>query len=306
MKQRDKRLVRRFLPVLLAMFSVPFLLFSVGDGKLIPNWDDFFHYFSLAPELGEEEDFIRFIDVGQGDSILICSNGKTTLIDTGPEDSAGQLCKKLRSCGVKQIDLLLITHIHSDHVGGCEKMLKNFAAGNLVMPNIIGEPEGEEAMVLAQKAVSAGGGSIYTAAQGMVIHTGDFELTILGYFPQMEDENNRSIVLMAEIRGMKFLLMGDAEKKEEARLLEENLDLSCDVLKVGHHGSSTSTGEDFLTACQPEQAVISCGCNNPYMHPHEETLSALDKANVTVYRTDMHGDITLSVSENKYEITTEK
>ena len=140
----------------------------------------------------------------------------------------------------------------------------------------------------------------------MNFRLGEFEITVLGVFDDRKNENNRSIIAVAEIDGIKFLFTGDAEEKEEKYLLGEQLNLDCDVLKVPHHGSSTSSSKEFLNAVTPEYAVISVGENNVYGHPHKETLQALTEANAKVYRTDQSGDITFNVNDGKITVETEK
>lgn len=294
------KIKRIFLGIAFIFIFLPCFLLTIGDGENIPDWDDLFHYFDIAPVL-EDEDFIRFIDIGQGDSILISSNNQTALIDTGPPDSANELVKKLRMYGVEQIDMLFLTHIHSDHVGGAKELLNNFAVGNLIMPNIIDQPEGAEDALYAASTISENYGEVYTAMQGMVVNIGNFEITILAYFPELEVENDRSVILMVKNKDFKFLMMGDAEAKAEKRLIAESLDLKCNVLKVGHHGSSTSTTMDLIEATMPEYAVISCGYNNYFMHPHDETIGTLEKQHIEFYRTDSCGDVTCYIKDDKLD-----
>lgn len=261
------------------------------------------YIFGFGTHYRAEDDYIRFLDVGEGDSTLICSNGKTALIDTGPPESAGSLCRKLKKFAVKQIDALIVTHAHMDHMGSCREILNEFPTGCIIVPEIIGDPEGAEELVAAQKSVSENDGRVFRAAEGLKVEVGDFSITIIGYYPDMEDENDRSLFIMAEIRGMKFLLTGDAETKAEKRLLQTKKDISCDVLKVAHHGSNTSSSEEFLDAGSPKIAVISAGYGNTYLHPHESTVSMLEKKRVTIYRTDIYGDIIFKIIKDKYEIS---
>jgi competence protein ComEC len=135
---------------------------------------------------------------------------------------------------------------------------------------------------------------------------GEFEITVLATFGTMELENNRSIITMAEIDGKKFLLAGDIESGAEKYLLKENLNLTCDVLKVAHHGSSTSSKMDFLKAVSPEMAVISVGKDNFYGHPHSEVLSALEHIGADIYRTDIDGDVSFFIEDGEIVPKTEK
>ena len=129
---------------------------------------------------------------------------------------------------------------------------------------------------------------------------------MLAYYGDMQDENNKSVIVMAEIDGIKFLFTGDAEAKTEKALLDEGLNVDCDVLKVGHHGSSSSCSQSFLKAATPEYAAISVGENNIYSHPNDSVISALQNCGAQILRTDTDGDITFYVENGEIRTVTEK
>lgn len=255
---------------------------------------------------GDGDDFIKIIDVGQGESILIASNGYYGLIDTGSSESSIKLSSSLLRSGVDKIDVLILSHLHLDHTGGVSQVFDDFTVDNLILPELSTYSEGIYSAQLAIDKVTRAEGNVYTAVQGMNFKLGDFEITVLMKFTHFIEENNRSLIIMAEKDGRKFLLTGDCETKAERALLKEGLNLKCDVLKVAHHGSSTSSCKDFLNVCNPKIAVISCGENNPYGHPHRETLNSFAQRKIPVYRTDKQGDITFSVVEGEIRIKTEK
>ncbi len=251
-----------------------------------------------------ERDFIMFTDVGQADSAIIYSNGYSAVIDMGLPNSASEIFEDLSSCKIKEIDVALISHLHSDHVGALKKISEIYTVKNLIMPEIL-----NSSLTAAKNArtfITNNGGNFYNAVAGLNFKIGEFEITVLGYLNDKRNENNRSVFTIAEIKGFKFLFAGDAETKAENYILEENLNLDCDVLKVGHHGSNSSTSKEFLRATTPEYAVISVGEDNMYSHPNKETLTALENANSKIFRTDKHGDITFDVTNEKLEIKTEK
>lgn len=252
-----------------------------------------------------EVDLVRVLDVGQGDCILISSNGSNLLIDTGTPVGADALCGKLKKLGIKNIDAITLSHFHDDHSGGLQSIVNRFSVSNLILPDMIKSDSVTDSVNAARRTVLAEDGDICTAVQGMSINVGDFQITVLGYFDEFEDENDRSIFMMAKIDDIKFLFTGDATETAEEILLKEGLNLKCDVLKVGHHGSSNSTSEDFLRACSPNYAAISSGMGNMYSHPHESTLANLEKNNIKIYRTDLCGDITFDVTDRKINISTE-
>ena len=141
------------------------------------------------------------------------------------------------------------------------------------------------------------------AKQGLAVNVGDFRLSFLYYDKTMNDENNRSSIIMAKCREFKFLLMSDAEYNLEEALLDSGIDLECDVLKIAHHGSNSSTNDRFLEAANPEYAVISVGVKNSYGFPHENILHKLEKENVQIYRTDLHGEIDVEVLTDGLEFS---
>lgn len=252
------------------------------------------------------DDFVRILDVGQGDSILIYSNGYSAIIDTGTIDYAGEICATLDSCQIDAVDVLILTHLHSDHTGGVKRITELYGIKNVILPEISIESEGLTAAELAINTVTSSGGGIYTATEGMNFNIGEFELTVLASYADMADENDRSVIIAAEIANRKFLFAGDAEAKAEKKLLSEGLELECDVLKVGHHGSNTSSSEDFLKAVNPQYAVISVGTGNPYGHPHNEVLAAFEKIDAEIFRTDYSGDITFYIKNGNIKLSTEK
>ncbi len=252
------------------------------------------------------QDFVRVIDVGQGDSILIYSNGYSALIDTGLSDEANEVCFELEKCGIKRLDVLLITHLDSDHSGGIPTICSSYEIENLILPELSIESEGLTKAEFAINEISQRGGGIYTAIEGMNFEIGEFEITILAANAHLLTENNRSVIAIAEMNDKKFLFTGDAEAKAEKELLSAGLNLKCDVLKVGHHGSSTSSTDSFLKAVRPRYAAVSVGADNIYGHPHDEVLSRFENLNTEIFRTDLNGNITFYVVDEKIKVETER
>lgn len=240
-------------------------------------------------------DFVEVIDVGQGDSILISSQGTTALIDTGLYSEYHSVAETLSKYDISKIDVLLITHLHDDHAGALGVLSEIYTISNLILPEVSIESESLGVAELAIDRVVQSGGEVYTAKQGMNFSIGKFELTVLAAFDRMRDENNRSLIVMAEMEGKKFLFTGDIEKEAEKALLKEDLNIKCDVLKVAHHGSSTSSTIEFLKACNPKMVAISVGFNNSYGHPHNEILALFEKRGYDIYRTDQMGNIIFTV-----------
>ena len=262
--------------------------------------------FSLNTSSADGDDFVKFIDVGQGDSILIHSNGYSALIDTGPVESSIQLSRSLKESHVETVDVLMLSHLHLDHSGGLEQIFEDFNVENIILPELSSFSEGIYSAELAINEVTRSKGQIYKATTGMNFKLGDFNITVVDLYPNFTNENNQSVIIKAEIDGRIFLFTGDAEKETENKLVAKNKNIDCDVLKVAHHGSNTSTTKDFLEKCSPDFGVISVGKDNIYNHPHRSTLEQLKKADVKIYRTDKQGDITFYIEKGKFRIEAEK
>ena len=250
-----------------------------------------------------EDDFIKFMDVGQGDGAIIYSDCYCAVIDMGEAVAADDVLADLSRLNVKQIDMVIASHYHTDHIGSFNEIAANYPIKNMIGPELT--KYNIAAAHSAKESVLKQGGSFYEGIYGLNFTLGEFEITVLGYY-NCYDENDRSLYVMAEIDNVKFLFTGDGETVAEERLLERTKALDCDVLKVAHHGSSSSTGYEFLKYAKPEYAVVSSGEGNSYGHPHIETMKALEKLNAKIYRTDRNGDITFYVDDGEIEIKTEK
>ena len=301
MKRRSKRKIAVSATAALtaAIFIIAFANKLFGDkirGTLAPTVSDF----------DKTQDFVKIMDVGQADAALIYSNGCSAVIDAGLTSSADDISADLRSADIKDIDALLITHLHMDHAGALAKVAMSFPIDNLIIPNRDSSAEAMPTVNEAEKRVVAEKGKVFTATEGMNFNIGEFEVTLLAYFPDATKENDRSVITMAKIGNRKFLFTGDAEKATESDLLTEKLNIDCDVLKVGHHGSNSSSTAAFLKAASPEYAAISVGKDNMYSHPSNKTVTALKNCGAKVYRTDKNGDISFYVENGNIRVETEK
>lgn len=262
--------------------------------------------FNPAAAFDTSVDFVKITDVGEADSILIYSDGCSAVIDVGTENSVPDILEDLDSARIKDIDALIVTHLHTDHAGGLPELAKRREIDNLIIPELESSAEAAQLVKTAKRTVTANGGNVYTAVQGMNFEIGEFTVTVLAYYDDMRDENNKSVIVMAEIDGIKFLFTGDAEAKTEKALIDEGLNIDCDVLKVAHHGSSSSSSQSFLKAATPKYAAISVGANNIYSHPTESVISALENCGAQILRTDTDGDITFYVENGEIRTVTEK
>ena len=245
--------------------------------------------------------YVSYIDVNQGDSILIHSNNKTTLIDTGGVVSFNNKKKKslvkiktipfLKSLGIRSISSLIISHGDFDHCGEAINLVENFKVEKVIFNcGEFNDLEKELIKVLDKKKIK-----YYSCIDKLD------DLCFL-QTKEYENENDNSNVVYTEINNYKFLFMGDASITTEKEILDKYNLTDIDVLKVGHHGSKTSSGKEFINKINPKYSIISVGKNNRYGHPNKEVLNNLD--NSKIYRTDKDGSIMFKIKNNKLKIET--
>lgn len=245
---------------------------------------------------------VHFIDVGQADAILVQSNGHNMLVDAGNNGDADLVVNYLKDQGVTKLDTIIATHPHEDHIGGMDVVIKNFDVGEALIPKVNYTTRTYRDVLLALRKVKT------TAAQGgQSFNLGQAQVAILGpNNNKYEELNDYSIVCKVTYGQTSFLLTGDAGVEPEQEMLQRGYDLKADVLKVAHHGSSTSTSKAFLKAVNPKMAVISVGQHNDYGHPHKETLQRLAAQGVKVYQTAQVGTIVMTSDGQKIEVKTSK
>lgn len=234
--------------------------------------------------------YVHFLDVGQGDCALIACGGEYMLIDGSTVSAGDKIVSYLRDAGVKSLDYIVCTHAHADHCGALDRAAEEFGAETFFVSPYPGSSKTYDIML---ENLDALGIEETVPMLGESFSLGEAVFEFIGPLEDYGDANSGSLVLRLTYGNTAFLFTGDMESDAEKDLLENGTELKCDVLKVGHHGSSTSTSYRFLYEADPRIAVISCGEGNKYGHPHEETMSLLKDADVTVYRTDKQGDIVL-------------
>jgi competence protein ComEC len=248
---------------------------------------------------------VYMLDVGQGDSILLASGGQYMLIDAGENDKGDDVVADLKAIGVTKLAAVVGTHPHSDHIGGLDTVIKEIPVDTVYMPGKTANTETYEDVL---DAVDAKGLHITIPKPGQTVKLGEAELEFL--WPPVDydssNENNCSIVIRATAGGHSVLLMGDAETAAEKGILDLGETVSCDVLKVGHHGSDTSSKKAFLKAALPRVALISVGKDNDYHHPDKDTLKRLSDIGAVIHRTDLNGMITVTVAGGQLTVQDSK
>ena len=249
---------------------------------------------------------IHYIDVGQADCILLENEGRFLLIDGGNREDSQLVVSYLEQQGVQELDAVVCTHAHEDHVGGLPSVLAVYPTAAVYAPT------NTYSSNIFDKFV------YYTDQQGLEITIpqpgdsftlGNVDLTILGPVKSYPDPNNTSIVIMAEFGSTRFLFTGDMEKEAENDMLDywdEQYNWNCDVLKSGHHGSSTSSSYRLIYETDPEYIVISVGKDNSYGHPHRETIALYKDAGIPAFRTDELGHVIVTSDGSTVSMTWEK
>jgi len=238
---------------------------------------------------------VHFLDVGQGDCALVLCDGQAMLIDGGEASESSKVYAYLQNHGVDHLDYIVATHVHSDHVGGLSGALNYASVDHALCPVRDYDSKAFRSFIKYLKKQNI---SITIPEDGDEFNIGSAKVYVFGPVKDYDEANDASIVLKVVYGKTSFLFTGDAERIAEADILARGYDLSATVLKVGHHGSDTSTSYPFLREVMPEYAVISVGKNNSYGHPSENTLSRLRDADVTVFQTDLCGTI-ICVSDEK-------
>ncbi len=272
-----------FLPILILLFLLSFTAGLFAQDTLL----------------------IYFLDVGQGDSSLIITpDDKVVMIDSGPNESL--ILSYLQNLGISQIDLLIATHAHADHITGMDKIIARYKPKAFINPGI------PHTTATYQRMITAIGKYNINYYEGISrkINLGSLSLTILPPdTPLIKDSelNNNSVVVRLDFKDFSCLFTGDIEKEREGQLLAESRNnLNVDILKVGHHGSSSSSSPLFIKSVGPKIAVICCGQENKYGHSHQETTSLLQSLGIEIYQTDLNGTITIKTDGIDYHIFTEK
>lgn len=256
-------------------------------------------------DIPENSNFeVHFIDVGQADSALIECDGETMMIEGGNVADSNVVAAYLKKEDVTELNYVVCSHAHEDHVGGLSGALSVTKADNIYAPKT---ETNTKAYKNFKKKAEEQNVEIKHPNIGDEIQLGSSTVEFLGPVDENgKDLNSTSIVLKITYGNTSFLFTGDAESDEEEEILNSGADLKSTVLKVGHHGSRTSTSYPFLREVMPQYAVISVEKGNSYGHPNEETLSKLSDAGVEVYRTDESGDIVMTSDGNNISITTSK
>lgn len=255
----------------------------------------------------DDELYVHFIDVGQGDCIFLTCGGENMLVDCGEASYADSVISYLNNQGVGKIDYAVATHPHSDHMGGMYRIVEQYEIGEMIMPHV--DDSDIPTTRFFEKFLDSceeKGLKITEAGPGDILKIGDAKAEVLSPESGKYDElNNYSVVLMVEHGENRFLLTGDAEKEAENEMTASGKLSHVNVYKAGHHGSNSSSTKNFLREITPDAAVIMCGAGNSYGHPSDAAVKRLTKYTDEIYRTDLDGTIVFRSDGSRIEVKTE-
>lgn len=304
-KRKKKEKVAIVIAIILFAFS---LLMSFLENNGIYSWNDLNNDTgTLNGPVNPDSNFsIYYLDVGQGDCTIIKSNESVMMIDTSTQNHSLNIQEALKSLSIQKIDYLIITHQHDDHMGSAKDIIDKYQVDNIIMPklseiNMVTTTNYENLL----KSIVNNKVNAIPATVGDSFNLGEATVQIFSPSQQDEDLNNMSVVLKVTYGETSFIFQGDAEKAIEKQLLNSDFDLSADVIKVGHHGSNTSSTDKYLKAVNPQYAIISCGADNSYGHPHNEVIDRLKKNEIDFFVTAQTGDITVTSDGKNISVTTQ-
>ena len=254
----------------------------------------------------EGELILTMIDVGQADSFLFQQNGKTMLVDCGTRSGGDIVVEYLKNLGITKIEYVFGTHPHDDHMGGMYDVITNFEIGKIIIPDV---EEGKVTSAWYEKLITEIVESEYNleyAKEDTVYKLGDATIKILTQLTEYKsDLNNYSAIMKVSFGEMDIIMTGDAETIVEEVALNDGVNLDAEILKVGHHGSDTSSSNEFLDAVSPKYALISTEIGNKHEHPIKSVMDELKARDIEVYRTDESGTVILTITSNSVTFNTD-
>lgn len=299
----NKKILRTTIIIFVLCLFINLLI-----GFNIISASDFYSNFGIIDDIEKSSsDFtIYYLDVGQSDCSIIVCNDEVMMIDTGTLNHNIKIRGALLALGIDEIDYLVVTHPHDDHMGNAAEIIKKYNVKNIIMPKIVdnGQIETQTYDHLIN-SIAKYNVNPMTAKFGYKIYLGNASIDFLAPFNQENDLNNMSIVLKVSYGDTAFLFQGDAESGVENKIINTGADISADVIKVGHHGSSTSTSEKYINNVNPSIAIVSCGADNSYKHPNKQIIDVLDNCDIETYITAYNGNIMITSDGQKIDIICE-
>ncbi len=301
--------------ILLALTIFSFAI-TIGEqvNSPLPTWQEIYslaagesHVAVAADSVENAVAKVHFIDVGQGDATLIEQGGEFCLIDAGDSGSGDTVVNYLTAIGVDELDMIIMTHEHVDHIGGMVEVMENFDTNTVLLPVFSNEEPLEGYTLLRTlEFIDTNGITAITAGAGQEYAVGDGKISVVDTGIQNTDNrNNASIITVFDLGEFSYLSCGDAEKQQSSYLVENGYDLSADIYKAAHHGAENGSYPELLQAVNPSVSVVSCGKDNSYGHPHSEAIAAMESVGSVIYGTHEQGNIIVSyTNDNEIFVTT--
>ena len=311
-KRRKKRVKSYFKVTAIVSCFLLLAVFRIFDYFEIVTYRHVSQIVGLYDEpiyYNTDETTIHFIDVGQGQCVLISSDGHNMLIDGGEREYSSKIISYIENLDIDKLDYVIATHPHSDHIGGLSGVIEHFEVDEIIAPMI------PDTLVPTSNsyydflnAVKKNGKGMSKAIVGEIYNLGDSQFEIIAPLSEESDDlNNYSVVCVFKYGENTALFGGDASEYEENDILKSDADIDVDLLNVFHHGSSSSSGKEFLYNVSPEYCVIMCGADNSYGHPNKSTIERLEVYTDNIYRTDLQGTIICEMDGNgNYRFFSEK
>ncbi len=298
---------KKILTITILIFLISIVINFIIGFNLVSQ-SDFYVKLGIIDGIEKQDsDFtVYYLDVGQSDCSIIVCDDKVMMIDTGTKRRNIKIRGALLALGIDQIDYLVVTHPHDDHMGNAADIIKKYNVKNIIMPKIALDNQVDTLTYnhlinsIAKHDVNP-----MTANSGNKMNLGSATVEFLAPFEQYDNLNNMSIVLKVSFGDTSFLFQGDAENTIEKHILSSDIDISADVIKVGHHGSNTSTSDEYLDRVNPSIAVVSCGADNTFKHPNKQTIDTLVNQDIKTYITAYNGNITITSDGKSIDVICE-
>ena len=301
---------KKILPVIVALiFVVIGSIFGIDVLDILENEEETttetLNSQAESNQTAEGVLILTMIDVGQADSFLLEQNGMTALIDCGTRYDGDDIVKLLKEKEITKIDYLFGTHPHDDHMGGMQEVITSVEIGKIIIPDVEDGKATSNWYENLMLELVRGDYDVEYSKEGAIYNLGDAKISILTQFTEYESSlNNYSAIMKVSFGEMDIIMTGDAENIVEEEALKSGVDLDAEILKVGHHGSDTSSSEYFLDAISPEYALISVGLDNKYKHPIKSTMENLEEREIEVYRTDESGTVVVTITSDSVSFST--
>lgn len=295
---RKKKLTKALLAIVILVLAIIVEYVITSDEQQVPEQPNISNSQTQEqPTQATGQLKLYMIDVGQADSFLFVKGDKVALIDCGTRSTGKDAVEYIKGLGITRIDYVFGTHPHDDHMGGMYDIITNFEIGKIIMPKVKDEQVTKNWYIKLMKQIVDGNYEVEYSKTGNEYYLGDAKIQIVWQSELEQDNvNNYSNIIKVSFGDMDVLMTGDAETEIEEEVLRSGVQIDAEILKVGHHGSDTSSSDEFLDEIDPDYGLISCKVGNKYEHPTKNTMEKLQQREIEVYRTDECGTVIATIT----------